>query len=464
MFKSLSDRLTNSLKSLKNQASLTEENVKSALRDVRIALLEADVALSVVKDFIANVKDKAYGQKVVNSLTPSQAFLSIIKEELINVLGSENQALNLSFQPPVVILMAGLQGAGKTTTTAKLAKFLCETEKKKVMVVSTDVYRPAAIKQLETLAGQLPSVEYYSSNANQNPVDIAVNALDAAKKSSADVLIVDTAGRLHVDKDMMTEIQTIHAQINAHEVLFIIDSMTGQDAAITAKSFDDSLPLSGVVLTKTDGDARGGAALSIRKITGKPIKFIGSGEKNDALEPFYPDRIASRILGMGDMLTLIDEAKKQIDHKDAENLTKKLKAGKSFTLVDFKQQMIQMKKMGGADAIMGKLPGMGNMSPKIQDNLDDKMFIKMEAMIDSMTPWERRKPEFIKSSRRIRITKGSGTTVQDLNKMLKQFEQMRKMMKKMSQKGGIRKMMSAMKGMRGMGNNQQLISSMQKRK
>lgn len=456
MFKSLSDRLQGSFDKLKGQAQLTEDNIKTALRDVRMALLEADVALPVVKKFIADIQEKAMGEKVRKSLTPSQTFISLVKNALEDALGEKNESLDLRAQPPVVILMAGLQGAGKTTSTAKLAKFLTEREKKKVMVVSTDVYRPAAIKQLETLASSL-NIDCFPSQVGQDPVEIARNALVGAKQKVADVLIVDTAGRLHIDESMMTEVQNIHKAVNAHETLFVVDSMTGQDAAVTAKAFNDALPLTGVILTKADGDARGGAALSIRTITGKPIKFLGMGEKTDALEPFHPERVASRILGMGDVLSLIEQAEQKVDHDEAKKLTDKLKQGKSFTLEDFKQQLVQMKKMGGVGAMMDKLPGMGKMSDNIQDKVNDKMFVRMEAIINSMTPLERRKPELIKSSRKLRIAAGAGTQVTEINKLLKQFDQMRKMMKKMSQKGGIGKLMGAMRGMKDMRQMQNML-------
>ncbi|MAG75438.1 MAG: signal recognition particle protein [Colwelliaceae bacterium] len=446
MFENLSDRLTKTLKNISGRGRLTEENIKDTLREVRMALLEADVALPVIREFIAKVKERAVGQEVSKSLTPGQVFVKIVRTELETAMGEVNEALDLKAAPPAVVLMAGLQGAGKTTSVAKLSKFLKDREKKKVLVVSADVYRPAAIKQLETLASEI-GVEFFPSTIEQKPLDIANAAIDHAKKNFFDVLIVDTAGRLHVDEDMMGEIQELHKAINPVETLFTVDAMTGQDAANTAKAFNDALPLTGVVLTKTDGDARGGAALSIRHITGKPIKFIGVGEKTDALEPFHPDRIASRILGMGDVLSLIEEVEQKVDKKKAEKLAKKVKSGKGFDLEDFREQLVQMKNMGGMMGLMDKLPGMGNMSDQIKDQMDDKLTVRMEAIINSMTPAERERPDIIKGSRKRRIAAGSGTQIQDVNKLLKQFTQMQKMMKKMSGKGGMQKMMRSMKGM-----------------
>jgi signal recognition particle subunit SRP54 len=446
MFENLSDRLTKTLKNISGRGRLTEDNIKETLREVRMALLEADVALPVIRDFIAKVKESAVGQDVSKSLTPGQVFVKIVQKELEHAMGEVNETLNLKAAPPAIVLMAGLQGAGKTTSVAKLSKYLTEREKKKVLVVSVDVYRPAAIKQLETLANEI-SVDFFPSDISQKPIDIANAAIDHAKKNFFDVLIVDTAGRLHVDKDMMTEIQDLHAAINPIETLFTVDAMTGQDAANTAKAFGDALPLTGIILTKTDGDARGGAALSIRHITGKPIKFMGVGEKIEALEPFHPDRIASRILGMGDVLSLIEEVEQKVDKKKAEQLAKKFKSGKSFDLEDFREQLVQMKNMGGMTSMIDKLPGMGNMSDKIKDQMDDKLTLRMEAIISSMTKGERARPDIIKGSRKRRIAAGSGTQIQDVNRLLKQFMQMQKMMKKMSGKGGMQKMMRSMKGM-----------------
>ena len=445
MFKNLSERLNNSFSKIKGQGHLSEDNIKSAVRDVRMSLLEADVALPVVKRFVAHIEQEALGEKVKKSLTPGQTFIGIVKRELEHTLGEKNDALNLNAQPPVVILMAGLQGSGKTTSTAKLAKFLKERQQKKVMVVSTDVYRPAAIEQLAHLAETL-GIDMCPASTEQKPLEIAEKALALAKKKVCDVLIIDTAGRLHVDGEMMTEITSLHQHTNPAETLFVVDSMTGQDAANTAKAFNDALTLTGVILTKADGDARGGAALSIRAITGKPIKFIGVGEKVTELEPFHPERIASRILGMGDVISLIEEAEHKLDKDQAKQWTKKLKKGKSFTLDDFKEQLKQMKKMGGINSMLDKMPGVGNLKANLQDSVNDKIFTKMETIINSMTPFERRKPECIKSSRKQRIAGGSGTTAQDINRLLKQFMQMQKMMKSMKKKGGLKNMMAAMQG------------------
>ncbi|MDX1347359.1 MAG: signal recognition particle protein [Thiomicrorhabdus chilensis] len=444
MFDNLSERLTKTFKSLKGQGRLTESNIKDALRDVRRALLEADVALPVVKDFIAKVQDRAVGQEVSTSLNPGQAFIKIVREQLTEVMGQEVEPLNFNVEPPAVIMVAGLQGAGKTTSVAKLAKWLKEREKKKVMVVSADVYRPAAIKQLETLAEQV-DVIFYPSTADQDPVTIAKNAHQEARKQFADVLIVDTAGRLHIDDEMMQEIKHLHSNINPCETLFVVDSMTGQDAANTAKVFNDALPLTGVILTKTDGDARGGAALSIREITGKPIKFIGAGEKTDALETFHPDRMAGRILGMGDVLSLIDEAEAKIDKKKAEKFAKKIQKSGQFDLEDFLEQLQQIQKMGGVGGLMGKLPGMGQLKGQLDNDKAEGEFRRLEAIINSMTKHERAFPAVIKGSRKRRIAMGSGTSVQDVNKLLKQFTQMQKMMKKVS-KGGMKNMMRGMAG------------------
>ncbi|CAG9296000.1 signal recognition particle protein [Celerinatantimonas diazotrophica] len=446
MFENLSERLSKTLKNISGRGRLTEDNIKETLREVRMALLEADVALPVVRDFVKRVKERAVGQEVSKSLTPGQAFIKIVQSELEQSMGQANEGLDLSVTPPATILMAGLQGAGKTTSVAKLAKFLTEREKKKVLVVSADIYRPAAIKQLETLASEV-QVEFFPSSTEQKPVEIASAALDYAKLHFFDVLIVDTAGRLHVDEDMMAEIQQLNDYLKPAETLFVVDSMTGQDAANTAKAFHEALPLTGVILTKADGDARGGAALSIRQITGKPIKFIGMGEKTDALEPFYPDRIASRILGMGDVLSLIEEVERNVDRKQAEKLASKVKKGKGFDLADFRDQLQQMKKMGGMMGLMDKLPGMGQLPAGVKDQMDDSMTVKMEAIINSMTVQERAHPDIIKGSRKRRIATGSGTQIQDVNRLLKQFTQMQKMMKKMSGKGGMRKMMRQMKGM-----------------
>lgn len=446
MFENLTERLTQTLKSVTGQAKLTEDNIKGTLREVRMALLEADVALPVVKEFVNSVKERAVGTEVTKSLTPGQVFVKIVNEEMVKVMGEANEKLNLATTPPAVVLMAGLQGAGKTTSVAKLGKHLREREKKKVLVVSADVYRPAAIKQLETLAGEV-EVDFFPSTADQDPVDIANAAIQHARIQHHDVLLVDTAGRLHVDDDMMGEIKRLHAAVNPIETLFVVDAMTGQDAANTARAFNEVLPLSGVILTKTDGDARGGAALSVRHITGKPIKFLGVGEKTDALEPFHPDRVASRILGMGDVLSLIEEAEQKIDKEKAEKFAKKIKKGKGFDLEDFREQIQQMKNMGGMMGMLDKLPGMGQIAQAADASNAEKGMHQMEAIINSMTPEERRKPDIISGSRKKRIAKGSGTQIQDINRLLKQHKQMSKMMKKFSGKGGMAKMMRGMKGM-----------------
>jgi len=449
MFDNLSDRLSGTLKNLKGQGRLTETNIKDTLREVRMALLEADVALPVVTDFIDKVKEGALGKKVQSSLNPGQSLIKLVQSELVSVMGEANEELNLKANPPAIILMAGLQGAGKTTTTAKLGRWLKQSKKKKVGVVSVDVYRPAAIKQLQTLADDLELV-FFESDSSQKPVDIAVNAIEAAKKQFVDVVIVDTAGRLHVDDEMMGEIKELHAAINPIETLFVVDSMTGQDAANTAKAFDDALPLTGIILTKADGDARGGAALSIRHITGKPIKFMGVGEKTDALEPFHPDRIASRILGMGDMLSLIETIEEKADKKKAEKLARKISKGKSFDLSDLKDQLLQMESMGGITAMMDKMPGMGNVSQNAKDKVDDRVIARQIAVINSMTLQERRFPDLIKGNRKKRIAAGSGQELQDVNRVLKQHKMMQKMMKKFS-KGNMANMMRGMKNnMRGM--------------
>ncbi len=449
MFENLTDRLSQTLRNISGRGRLSEDNIKEALRDVRMALLEADVALPVVREFINQVKEKAVGLDVSKSLTPGQEFIKIVQAELTSAMGEVNSTLNLATQPPAVILMAGLQGAGKTTSVAKLAKFLKEKQKKKVLVVSADVYRPAAIKQLETLAKAI-DVEFFPSDIHEKPVNIVNKAISHAKLQFFDVLIVDTAGRLHIDSNMMDEIKELHQAINPIETLFVVDAMTGQDAANTAKAFNDALPLTGVILTKVDGDARGGAALSIRHITGKPIKFLGMGEKTDALEPFFPDRIASRILGMGDVISLIEELQQNVDREKAEKIAKKLKKGDKFDFNDFQDQLKQMRNMGGMGAMLAKLPGAGQLPEHIKAQMDDKITIKMEAIISSMTLKERANPEIIKGSRKRRIANGSGTQVQDVNKLLKQFEDMQKMMKKMKG-GGMMKMMRQMKGLMGGG-------------
>ncbi|MEI6269885.1 MAG: signal recognition particle protein [Methylococcaceae bacterium] len=450
MFDNLTDRLSITLKKLKGQGRLTEDNIKETLREVRMALLEADVSLPVVTDFIERVKEGALGQDVQASLTPGQAMIKLVQSELVKVMGEANEGLNLKAVPPAVILMAGLQGAGKTTTVAKLGRWLQENQKKKVGVVSADVYRPAAIKQLEMLANEVDLV-FFDSDLSQQPIDIAKNAIEAAKKKFLDVIIIDTAGRLHIDDEMMGEIKALHAAINPVETLFVVDSMTGQDAAITAKAFNDALPLTGVILTKADGDARGGAALSIRHVTGKPIKFIGVGEKTDALEPFHPDRIASRILGMGDMMSLIEEIEQKVDKEKAEKFARKMQKGKGFDLEDFREQLQQMQSMGGVSSLLDKLPGMSSVPQEMKDKVNDKELARQIAVIGSMTHQERRYPDLIKGNRKKRIAAGCGQQLQDVNRILKQFLMMQKMMKKF--KSGnmanmIRGIKSNVRGMR----------------
>lgn len=449
MFDNLTDRLSGTLKKLKGQGRLTEANIKDALREVRMALLEADVALPVVTDFIEQVTERALGQEVQTSLSPGQAMIKVVQAELVKMMGSANEELNLRTQPPAIVLMAGLQGAGKTTTVAKLGRFLKEKKKKKVAVVSVDVYRPAAIKQLQTMADDI-GLKFFESDVSEKPVDIVNRVLDAAKRQFIDVLIVDTAGRLHIDDEMMSEIKGLHAAIKPIETLFVVDSMTGQDAANTAKAFHDALPLTGVILTKADGDARGGAALSIRHITGKPIKFIGVGEKTDALEPFYPDRVASRILGMGDVLSLIEDIENKVDKEKAEKLAKKIQKGKSFDLNDLREQLLQMQSMGGIGAMMDKLPGMNSVPKAVKDKVNDKDLARQIAVINSMTPQERRFPDLIKGSRKQRIASGCGQDLHAVNRVLKQHQMMEKMMKKFS-KGNIANMMRGLQSnMRGM--------------
>lgn len=449
MFDNLTERLTGTFRKITGKATLTESNIEEALREVRRALLEADVALPVVKEFIDRVSLRAVGQEVTKSLTPSQAFIKVVQAELKAIMGSANAELDLKTTPPAIILMAGLQGAGKTTTAVKLSKFLKEQAKKSVMVVSADVYRPAAIQQLETLAKDV-GVEFFASDNAQSPTDICSAAQAEAKRKLVDVLIVDTAGRLAVDEKMMDEIRALHDQLNPIETLFVVDAMTGQDAANTAAAFNNRLPLTGVVLTKADGDARGGAALSVRHVTGKPIKFLGVGEKTDALEPFYPDRIASRILGMGDVLSLIEEAEKKVDKQKAERLAKKIKKGRGFDLEDFKEQIAQMKNMGGVANIMDKMPGMGALPTGGAGMVDDSQFRRMEAIINSMTMRERAHPDILNGSRKRRITQGSGTQIQDLNRLLKQHKQMQKLMKKMKS-GNMANMMRGLGGGQGPG-------------
>jgi len=445
VFDHLTERLSRAIKTLRGAARLTESNIQDALREVRVALLEADVALPVVRTFVERVREKALGEEVIGSLTPGQAAVGVVYRELVALMGEKNDALDLATRPPAVILLAGLQGSGKTTTAGKLARWLKNELKKKVLLASCDVYRPAAIEQLKTLAAQVEA-QFFPSAVGENPVDIASRALGHARTHYADVLIVDSAGRLAIDEAMMREITELHAALAPVETLFIVDSMQGQDAVNTAKAFGDALPLTGVILTKLDGDARGGAALSVREITGKPIKFAGVGEKLDALEPFHPERMASRILGMGDVLSLLEDVRKTVDIAEAEKLAQKVKSGKDFDLEDFKQQVAQMKKMGGLAALADKLPG--NLAQLAQGapGMDERTIRRIEGIINAMTREERAKPEVIKASRKRRIAAGAGVTVQEVNRLLNQFEQTQKMMKMMA-KGGVAKMMRNMKGM-----------------
>jgi len=443
MLETLTGRLAGIVKTVRGQARLTDANLKDTLREVRVALLEADVALPVVKEFIERVREKAIGEAVLGSLTPGQAFVGVVRDELTALMGERNDALLLVARPPAVILMAGLQGSGKTTTSGKLARLLSE-QKKKVLLASCDVYRPAAMDQLKTLASQL-EVDYFPADSGTKPTLIAESALDHAKRHFHDVLIVDTAGRLAIDQDMMDEIRDLHSVLTPTETLFVVDAMQGQDAVNVAKSFGDALPLTGVVLTKMDGDARGGAALSVRHVTGKPIKFVGTGEKLSGLEPFFPERLASRILGMGDVLSLVDEAQRNVDIKQAEQLARKLKTGKGFDLADFRSQMMQMKNMGGLGAIVDKLPA--QLAQAAQGaSMDESVINRTLGIVDSMTRHERAKPEIIKASRKRRIASGAGVSVQEVNRLLSQFGQMQKMMKMMG-KGGMQKMMRGARGM-----------------
>lgn len=447
MLDNLTQRLAKVVKNLRGQARLTEENIAEMMREVRMALLEADVALPVVKEFINKVKERALGQEVVGSLTPGQALVGVVHKELTDLMGGSQSALNFATQPPAIILMAGLQGAGKTTTVGKLAKFLKEKHKKKVLTVSCDVYRPAAIAQLQTVSGQAEA-EFFPSTVDQKPQDIALAALDHAKKYHFDVLLVDTAGRLTIDEQMMAEIKQLHAALNPIETLFVVDAMLGQDAVNTARAFNDALPLTGVVLTKLDGDSRGGAALSVRHVTGKPIKFAGVGEKLTGLDEFHPERMASRILGMGDILSLVEEARMAVDQEGAKELALKLKSGKGFDLNDFKAQIGQVKKMGGMSGLLDKLPAQfAQAAQQLQGGgVETKAVARIEGIIDSMTPKERSHPELIKASRKRRIAAGAGVSVQEVNRLLTQFEQTQKMMKQLT-KGGVGKFMRGMKGM-----------------
>ncbi len=446
MLDNLTQRLARVMKSLKGEARLTEANIGEALREVRMALLEADVALPVVKDFIAAVKEKAVGEEVIGSLSPGQALVGVVHRELTRIMGEAHEGLNLATQPPAVVLMAGLQGAGKTTTVGKLGKLLKENQKKKVLVVSCDVYRPAAIEQLKSVAAQA-HIDFFPSEVGQKPEDIAASAIDWAKRHYHDVLLIDTAGRLAIDQAMMDEIKRLHAVVKPIETLFVVDAMLGQDAVNTAKAFNEALPLTGVVLTKLDGDARGGAALSVRHITGAPIKYAGVGEKLGGLEAFHPERMASRILGMGDVLSLIEEAKKGLDEQKAVEFAKKLKSGKGFDLNDFKEQIAQMRNMGGLSKLMDKLPAQfAQAAGQLPAGAEDKAIRRVEGIINSMTPTERAKPELIKASRKRRIAAGAGVQVQEVNRLLNQFEQSQKMMKQLT-KGGLGKMMRGMKGL-----------------
>ena len=447
MFESLTDRLSGTINRLRGRGRLTESNITEAMREVRIALLEADVALPVVQALIQRIKVRALGQEVMKSLTPGQQLIKVVRDELTNVMGAQASDLNLNVPAPAVILMAGLQGAGKTTTVGKLAKHLKEKRKKKVMVVSADVYRPAAIEQLKTLAGQT-GAEFFPSEASQKPEAIVAAAIDAARKSFADVLIVDTAGRLAIDEAMMAEIKALHGAVKPVETLFVVDAMTGQDAANTAKAFSEALPLTGVVLTKTDGDARGGAALSVRYITGKPIKFIGVGERPDGLDVFHPDRIASRILDMGDVLSLVEQVEANVDQDKARKLAEKVQKGKKFDLNDMRDQLEQMQNMGGISGLMDKLPGMGQIPDAVKNQVTGKEVPRMIAIINSMTPKERRNPALLNGSRRARIARGSGMQPADVNRLLKQYQQMEKMMGKLG-RGGMKGMMRGMRGMMG---------------
>ena len=448
MFEGLTDRLTSALRTVGGRGRLTEENIAGAVREVRIALLEADVALSVVRSFTADVRQRAVGSEVLRSLDAGQAFVKIVHEELVRLMGDANDALNLAVAPPAVVLAAGLQGAGKTATVAKLARYLTEREHKRVAVVSADVHRPAAIDQLEMLAGEA-GVRFVPSRADEDPVAIANRARQDARANLDDVLIVDTAGRMAIDDEMMAEIAAVHDALEPIETLFVVDAMTGQDAATTAKAFDAALPLTGVVLAKADGDARGGAALSVRAVTGKPIKFLGIGERTDALEAFHPDRVASRILGMGDVLSLVEEAERKVDRKRASRLAKKIQRGSRFDLADFRDQLRQMGSLGGMEGLMDRLPGMNQLPAEAQAKLDGARFRRMEVIIDSMTPQERHFPDVINGSRKRRIANGSGTTVQDVNQLLKQHRQMQKTMRKVTRKGGMDRMMRGLAAAEG---------------
>jgi signal recognition particle subunit SRP54 len=449
MFESLTQRLSGTIERLRGRGRLTESNVTEALREVRVALLEADVALPVVQALIQRIKVRAVGQEVLKSLTPGQALIKVVRDELTLVMGAQASDLNLNVPAPAVVLMAGLQGAGKTTTVAKLGKHLKERRKKKVMVVSADVYRPAAIEQLKTLAQQV-GVAFFPSDASQKPEAIVRAAIDEARKTFVDVLIVDTAGRTSIDDAMMAEIKALHAAVKPVETLFVVDSMTGQDAAVTAKHFGEALPLTGVVLTKTDGDARGGAALSVRYVTGKPVKFVGTGEKPEGLDVFHPDRVASRILDMGDVLSLVEQVEQQVDKDKAQKLAEKVAKGSKFDLNDMRDQLEQMQNMGGLAGLMDKLPGVGQIPDHVKAQVTGREVPRMVAIINSMTKRERRNPALLNGSRRARIAKGAGLTPADVNKLMKQYQQMEKMMSKMG-RGGMKGLMRGMQGMMGGG-------------
>lgn len=444
MFDNLTQRLGQTLSRLRGSGRLTEDNIKSSLREVRMALLEADVALPVVREFIERIRERAVGQDVLQSLTPGQEIIRIVRDELTHLMGDAGGGLDLNVAPPAVVLVAGLQGSGKTTSSAKLALWLAQNKKKSVLLASCDVYRPAAIDQLERLAKEV-GADFFPARADDDPLVIARGALEQARKRFYDVLVLDTAGRMHIDAEMMNEVRRVHEAVHPVETLFVVDSMTGQDAANVARAFDEALPLTGVILTKADGDARGGAALSIRQVTGKPIKFMGVGERITALEPFFPERVASRILGMGDVLSLIEEAERKIDRTQAERLTAKLKKGQGFDLEDFREQLRQMRRMGGLGSMLEKLPGLGAL-PKGAEAVDDRQLVRLEAIINSMTPRERRFPAMIKGSRKRRIAAGSGTQVQEVNRLLKQFAQMQKMMKRMRKRGGMAQLLRSMGG------------------
>jgi signal recognition particle subunit SRP54 len=445
MFDNLSQRLQTTFKRLRGEGRLTEDNMRETLREIRMALLEADVAVPVVKAFVERVRERAMGRDVLTSLTPGQALVKVVHDELVDIMGAANDALNLATRPPAVVLFAGLQGAGKTTTVGKLARRLRMREGKSVLVVSADIYRPAAIEQLRKLA-QATEVEFFESNPQQTPVAIATGAVEAARKRLLDVVLIDTAGRLHVDETMMLEIKAVHAAVAPIETLFIVDSMAGQDAVNAAQAFNAALPLTGVILTKADGDARGGAALSVRHVTGKPIKFLGMGEGSDALEPFHPERLASRILGMGDVLSLVEEASRNVDHAKAERLTQKIKKGKGLDLEDFRDQMLQMQRMGGMASLLEKLPGVDQLPAAAREQANDDQVKRMVAMINSMTPAERRTPDIIRGSRKRRIAIGSGTQVQEVNRLLKQFGEMERMMKQLRKGGGLQRLLAGMRG------------------